>query len=240
MLTPQALGTLTIAGLALGWVSSKLSIIIPNNLIASYQSECEEAVKTPLSPVRPHPYQIPLLTIACIYGTLMPFYCYGMTIKGISAVFLTMIVINLSAIDIRTKLLPDALIYIGLWLGLFFNTQSLWASPAASVIGAMLGYSAPWLCIHIIRVFKKKEEILGYGDCKMFALVGAWLGPVIIPDILIIATIAGSIYRLITFFTRLKDEKTIPFGPFIGLAMLIALQVSPLTLQLFFDKLIRL
>ena len=144
---------------------------------------------------------------------------------------LSIIMVNLAAIDYRTKLLPDWLIYVGLWLGLFVNTQHVWVIPEAAIIGAIVSYSIPWLAIAATKLVIKNKEIMGYGDCKMLAMTGAWFGPILMPSLLATATIFAAIVHFTQRFLGKTDQVTIPFGPYIALSGLLILHITPVIFQ---------
>jgi prepilin signal peptidase PulO-like enzyme (type II secretory pathway) len=229
MLSPQTLSILSMIGLGAGWITSKLSVYIPNKLILAYQAECQEASKHPIPTIKIHPYQTPLMTLAGLYATLMPFYCYGNNPRGLSAMLLAMLMLTLAAIDYRTKLLPDWLIYIGLWLGLFVNVQHIWVIPEAAIIGALLGYTVPWLLIAAGK--RVHKDIMGYGDCKMLAMLGAWFGPVLLPSLLATAALLAAVTHLTLRLLKKTEQTTIAFGPYLALAGLLMLHITPVVFQ---------
>jgi leader peptidase (prepilin peptidase) / N-methyltransferase len=139
------------------------------------------------------------------------------------ALVLTWFLIALTCIDLDTQLLPDSLTLPLLWLGL---TLSLWASRAAgapvpvdlrsSVIGAIAGYVSLWSVYHLFRLLTGKEG-MGYGDFKLFAALGAWLGWQMLLPVILIAAAAGAVVGIAVLTIRgLHRSTPIAFGPFLA------------------------
>jgi leader peptidase (prepilin peptidase)/N-methyltransferase len=140
-----------------------------------------------------------------------------------AALVLTWYLIALTFIDIDHQLLPDSLTLPLLWLGLLL---SLWSAQAAglpvpvdtrsSVIGAMAGYVSLWSVYHLFRLLTGKDG-MGYGDFKLFAALGAWLGWQMLLPIILIASGIGAIVGLALIVLRRQSRSTpIPFGPFLA------------------------
>ena len=102
----------------------------------------------------------------------------GFTWQASGALALSWALIAMSLIDYDEQLLPDAITLPLLWLGLLLNTGGLYTDPVSSIAGASLGYLSLWSLFHLFRLLTGKEG-MGYGDFKLLALFGAWLGEVI-------------------------------------------------------------
>jgi leader peptidase (prepilin peptidase)/N-methyltransferase len=150
---------------------------------------------------------------------------FGFGWPALAALVLTWFLIPLTFIDIDRQLLPDSLTLPLLWLGLFL---SLWSSqagaspvpvdPRSSLIGAMAGYVSLWSVYHLFRLLTGKEG-MGYGDFKLFAALGAWLGWQMLLPIILIAAGAGTVIGLGLIALRHQSRSTpIPFGPFLAAA----------------------
>lgn len=128
-----------------------------------------------------------------------------------------------SAIDLDTQLLPDRITMPLLWLGLLANVGSLFASLEAAVVGAAAGYLSLWLIYWAFKLATGKEG-MGYGDFKLLAALGAWLGWQLLPVIVLVAACAGSVLGIasIVLSGRGRDLR-IPFGPFLAVGGLFAL-----------------
>src|SRR5215468_4052598 len=140
-----------------------------------------------------------------------------------AALVLTWFLIALTFIDIDHQLLPDSLTLPLLWLGLFLSLWSSQAGAAAvpvdtrsSLIGAMTGYVSLWSVYHLFRLLTGKDG-MGYGDFKLFAALGAWLGWRMLLPTILIAAFTGAIVGLGLIVLRRHDRSApIPFGPFLA------------------------
>jgi leader peptidase (prepilin peptidase) / N-methyltransferase len=147
---------------------------------------------------------------------------FGFGWPALTAMVLTWFLIALAFIDIDHQLLPDSLTLPLLWIGLFL---SLWAVPSggpvpvdprSSLIGAMAGYASLWSVYHLFRLLTGKEG-MGYGDFKLFAALGAWLGWQMLLPIILIAAAVGAVAGLLMITVRGQNRSTpIPFGPFLA------------------------
>ena len=125
-----------------------------------------------------------------------------------------------STIDIEHGILPDQITLPLLWTGLMVNLYLELVPLSAAVLGATLGYISLWLLFWIYK-FLRDKEAFGYGDFKLLAAVGAWFGFQSIPSTLLYASITGLIWALLKGFIEKGLIKSIPFGPFISLGVVI-------------------
>jgi leader peptidase (prepilin peptidase)/N-methyltransferase len=145
---------------------------------------------------------------------------FGFGAPALAALVLTWFLIALTFIDIDTQLLPDALTLPLLWLGLLL---SLWAPlqpgspipqvPSDAIIGAVAGYLSLWSVYHLFRLITGKEG-MGYGDFKLFAAFGAWLGWKMLLPLVMFAAAVGAVVGIAILALR-RDER-IAFGPFLA------------------------
>ena len=148
---------------------------------------------------------------------------FGFGWPAFAALVLTWFLISLAFIDIDHQLLPDSLTLPLMWLGLFLSLWSAQAGgstvpvdPRSSLIGAMAGYVSLWSVYHLFRLLTGKDG-MGYGDFKLFAALGAWLGWQMLLPVILIAAAAGSLIGLGLITLRRQDRSTpIPFGPFLA------------------------
>jgi leader peptidase (prepilin peptidase)/N-methyltransferase len=148
---------------------------------------------------------------------------FGFAWPALAAMVLTWFLIALTFIDIDHQLLPDSLTLPLLWLGLFLSLWGAQAGAAAvpvdtrsSLIGAMTGYVSLWSVYHLFRLLTGKDG-MGYGDFKLFAALGAWLGWQMLLPIILIAALAGAVIGLGLIVLRRHDRSApIPFGPFLA------------------------
>lgn len=148
---------------------------------------------------------------------------FGATLEGVAALVLTWVLLAQTFIDLEHQLLMDNLTLPTLWLGLLLSLYPVFASPANCILGAAAGYLIFWGLYWVFKTITDKEA-MGYGDFKLLALLGAWLGWKALPTIILLASLGGSIVGLclIGFFGRNKNEP-FPFGPYLAIAGWVAL-----------------
>lgn len=152
---------------------------------------------------------------------------FGPTIQAAGALLLVWALISLAMIDFDTQLLPDAITLPLLWLGLAFNLGTTYTDLATSVIGAMAGYLALWSVFWLFKLATGKEG-MGYGDFKLLAALGAWLGWQMLPTIILLSSVVGaSVGITLIVFGRHGRNIPIPFGPYLAAAGGIALFWGP-------------
>ncbi len=148
---------------------------------------------------------------------------FGPTPAGLAAMLFTGILIAAAGIDARTTLLPDQLTLPLLWFGLAINYFGVFTDLESAVIGAIAGYLVLWLVYHAFRLLTGKEG-MGYGDFKLLAALGAWLGWQSLPLVLLLASLVGAIVGIALILLRGRDRNIpIPFGPYLAAAGWIAL-----------------
>jgi leader peptidase (prepilin peptidase)/N-methyltransferase len=155
--------------------------------------------------------------------SLMVVWHFGVTWESAAALLLTWGLIALAAIDLDTQFLPDVITLPLLWLGLLISLGSRFSDSHSAILGAALGYLFLWSVFHLFRLFTGKEG-MGYGDFKLFAVFGAWLGWQHLPQILIIAAVAGALVGVFLIVARGHERQVpIPFGPYLAAAGWISL-----------------
>jgi len=155
---------------------------------------------------------------------------FGSGWLGLSTLVFAYLLIAMTLIDYDTKTLPDDLTLPLLWLGLLVNMNGTFVPLRDAVIGAMAGYLALWSVYWLFKLVTGKEG-MGYGDFKLLAALGAWLGWAMLPTIIILSSVVGALVgiSLIVFAKRARDNP-IPFGPYLAAAGMIALLYGiPLT-----------
>ena len=144
-------------------------------------------------------------------------------IKTIFAMLLTWALLCLTVIDIDKQLLPDDISLPFLWLGLACNLFNLFTDPVSGLIGAMLGYSILWTIFMLFKLLTGKEG-MGYGDFKLLAMLGAWTGWQMLPLIILLASVLGSVVGIgLMLFRNHEHGRPIPFGPYLALSGWVAL-----------------
>lgn len=170
-------------------------------------------------------WQYPFVELLTAFFSMVTAYHFGLNYYFLfGALFLTWCLIVLAIIDFNHKILPDHITLLLLWFGLGFNLFEKGFIPLQeAVLGAMLGYLFLWTVYWTFKFLTKKEG-MGYGDFKLFAALGAWLGWKSLPFILLGASLAGAIIGILGMII-MKQERSvpIPFGPFLALAGWISL-----------------
>ena len=168
--------------------------------------------KTPISP------QYPLVELftACI--SVVVGWHFGVSLQTLAALLLTWTLIAASGIDIGHKLLPDKITLPLLWLGIFLSLFDVFVNLEDSVIGAMAGYLSLWSVFMLFKLCTGKEG-MGYGDFKLLAMLGAWLGWQPLLGVILIASAVGAVVGISMILLKLNDRGTqIPFGPYLSAA----------------------
>jgi len=141
---------------------------------------------------------------------------FGMTGTALAAFGLCAALLAMSAIDMRTGYLPDSMTLPLLWAGLALNLGGTFASLRSAVIGAMAGYLFLWSIYWLFKWLRGIEGI-GFGDLKLLAALGAWLGWAALPQVVLFAAVTGALVGLVaTWRGRMRFEEPIPFGPFLA------------------------
>ena len=148
---------------------------------------------------------------------------FGLSPQAFAALFLVWVLIALTVIDLDHQLLPDNLTLPLLWSGLLVNSFGVFVDLPSAVFGAVAGYLSLWLIFHAFKLATGKEG-MGYGDFKLFAAAGAWLGWQVLPLIILLASFVGAAIGIAVIVFRGRDRRLpIPFGPFLCGGMVIAL-----------------
>ena len=183
--------------------------------------------KTPISARYP---SVELAT-GVLSGFIAWHYGYGPV--ALAALAFTWFLIALTMIDFDTQFLPDVLTYPLLWLGLFTSlSHPVWAegalplTPRDSIIGALAGYLSLWSVYWAFKLITGKEG-MGYGDFKLFAALGAWLGWMMLLPIILFASAVGALFGLVVMIRQRRGKDTpIAFGPFLAVAGWLAMMVG--------------
>ncbi|MFV0508688.1 MAG: prepilin peptidase, partial [Shewanella algae] len=148
---------------------------------------------------------------------------FGPTLQFVYATILTFGLIALSGIDLDEMLLPDQITLPLLWLGLLVNISGTFTNLTDATIGAAAGYLSLWSVYWLFKLLTGKEG-MGYGDFKLMALFGAWLGWQMLPLIILLSSLVGALVGvLLILFKNLNRGNPIPFGPYIAIAGWVAL-----------------
>ena len=148
---------------------------------------------------------------------------FPMSAALLGAIAFTWALIVLTMIDVDHKLLPDNITLPLLWLGLLFNLAGTYVSLEDAVLGAMLGYLLLWSVYWLFKLVTGKEG-MGYGDFKLLAALGAWLGWQALPLIILLSSLVGAVCGIMLMIAKGRGrEVPIPFGPYLAAAGWISL-----------------
>lgn len=141
---------------------------------------------------------------------------FGVSFAFLFAAGLTWALISLTMIDLDHLYLPDQITLPLLWLGLLLNLNAMYTDLTSAVIGAVAGYMSLWLVYQLFKLITGKEG-MGFGDFKLLALFGAWLGWQMLPAIILISSLIGSLVGIgLILFKQHDKSKPIPFGPYLA------------------------
>ncbi|MDX1347064.1 MAG: A24 family peptidase [Thiomicrorhabdus chilensis] len=165
----------------------------------------------------------PLIELTTAGATTLIVWQFGLTATGLTALAFIWILITISVIDIEHQLILDSLSLPLLWLGLLFNTQTLFTTPTDAIWGAAVGYMILWILFHSFKLLTGKEG-MGYGDFKLLAALGAWFGLAAIPQIILIASVSSLLIGVGGVLLKLRDyQSPLAFGPFLALGGAVTL-----------------
>ncbi len=157
---------------------------------------------------------------------------FGFGWQALAGIVLVCALVALAFIDLDTSLLPDPITQPLLWLGLLVNLDGLFTPLADALAGAVAGYLLLWSVYWAFKLITGKEG-MGYGDFKLLAALGAWLGWQQLPLVILASSLVGALAGLaLILFTRHDRRIPIPFGPYLAGGGVLALLAGPRLLQL--------
>jgi leader peptidase (prepilin peptidase)/N-methyltransferase len=166
----------------------------------------------------PISWQYPLVELVTAIASVLVAWKFGFGWPLAAALLFTWTLIAAAGIDARTQLLPDQLTLPLLWLGLLISIVPLFVGTSPAIIGAAIGYVSLWLVFWLFKLITGKEG-MGYGDFKLLAAMGAWMGAASLLPIVLLSSLVGAIVGGTMLAVRGQDRATpIPFGPFIAVA----------------------
>ena len=169
----------------------------------------------------------PLVEVLAAAVAVLVVLKYGLSWQFIGALILGWSFLAMSAIDIEHHLLPDGIVLPLMWLGLLANSFGLYTDIYSALYGAVLGYISLWVVFQTFRLLTGKEG-MGYGDFKLFACIGAWLGWQALPLVILLAALCGTVVGVALIVTKQQQRsQPIPFGPFLCAAGLVTLIWGP-------------
>jgi len=176
-----------------------------------------KACRTPISLRYP--------AVEALTGLLTGFVAwhFGVSWHALFAVVFVWALIALTFIDADTTLLPDDITLPLMWLGLLFNLTWGFVDLRSAVLGAVAGYLLLWSVFWVFKLITGKEG-MGYGDFKLLAAIGAWLGWQVLPLVIVLSAAVGTIVGIAGIVLQGRDKGAkLPFGPYLAAAGFIAL-----------------
>lgn len=166
----------------------------------------------------PIPVRYPLIELVTAIASVVIALHFGFSLQAAAALGFTWAIIPLCVIDYDRQLLPDNITLPLLWAGLALSLWGVFVDTHASIIGALAGYLSLWSIFHLFKLATGKEG-MGYGDFKLLAALGAWLGWQHLHIIILLSAVVGAIVGISMMAFR-KHERSvpIPFGPFLAAA----------------------
>ncbi|MEO7917508.1 MAG: A24 family peptidase [Dokdonella sp.] len=162
--------------------------------------------------------QYPLVEALTLIASAVLAWKFGFTGQLLFGLLLTWTLIAAAGIDARTQLLPDQLTVPLMWLGLLISLFPIFVDSTTAIIGAAIGYLSLWSVFWMFKLITGKEG-MGYGDFKLLAALGAWMGAMSLLPIILMSSLFGAIIGSILLKMQSQDRSTpIPFGPFIAIA----------------------
>ena len=155
---------------------------------------------------------------------------FGVGWEALMAVVVTLALIPIAMIDAETQLIPDSIVLPLMWIGLAMSlfspmqgAETLFISPQDAIVGAMAGYLSLWTVYQLFKLVTGKEG-MGYGDFKLLAALGAWLGWQALPLVILMSAVVGAVIGITLIVVR-KHERSVPmpFGPYLAAAGWIAM-----------------
>ena len=160
---------------------------------------------------------IELLTLVC---SLTVVAVFGASVQMILGLIFTWVLIALTFIDFDTQLLPDRFTLPRAALGLGINSFAIYTTATAAIWGYLIGFLCLWVVYYLFKLITGKEG-MGYGDFKLLAALGAWMGPLLLPLIVLLSSVVGAIIGIVLMKMR-GENQPFAFGPYIAIAGWIA------------------
>jgi len=180
------------------------------------------------------PARYPIVEILTGILSALISWRFGFGVTALGALCFLWSLIALAFIDLDTQLLPDSITLPLLWTGLLFNLFGAFTNLDAAVIGAVAGYLILWTVYWLFKLLTGKEG-MGFGDFKLLAAIGAWLGWKLLPAVILLSAGVGAAIGIVLILVARHDRGTpIPFGPYLALGGLIAMLWGDALTRLYF------
>ena len=184
-------------------------------LLGAQCSNCQKSISV----------RYPLVeTLTAILAAICAWH-FGFGWEALMAIGLSCALVAISLIDADHQIIPDSIAIPLLWVGLIMSlfhplagTDTLFIAPQDAVVGAVAGYLSLWSVYQLFKLITGKEG-MGYGDFKLLAALGAWLGWQALPTIILMSAVVGAIIGIVLIIFRGRDRQIpIPFGPYLAAA----------------------
>lgn len=167
--------------------------------------------------------QYPLIELITMILSMLVAYELGFGWQALAGVIITWALVALSVIDLKHTLLPDDITLPLLWMGLLASLIPVFVEPQTAIVGAAAGYLSLWSVYWLFKLVTGKEG-MGYGDFKLLAVFGAWLGWESLPTIILLSSVVGAVVGITMIVVRGRDRNIpIPFGPYLAAAGWLAM-----------------
>lgn len=191
---------------------------------------------------KPISVRYPLVEIFTAVVAALVAYRFGLGWEALMAIFLTFALVSISMIDFDHQLIPDSIVLPLMWVGLAMSllhpmsgSEALFVAPRDSIAGAMAGYLSLWSIYQLFKMATGKEG-MGYGDFKLLAALGAWLGWQVLPIIILMSAAVGAITGIAFVVFRRHDRNLpMPFGPYLAAAGWITMLYGDSIMNFYLD-----
>jgi leader peptidase (prepilin peptidase)/N-methyltransferase len=189
-------------------------------LLGAQCSNCQKSISV----------RYPLVeTLTAILAAICAWH-FGFGWEALMAIGLSFALVAISLIDVDHQIIPDSIViplmWVGLAMSLFYplaGADTLFIAPQDAIVGALAGYLSLWSVYQLFKLVTGKEG-MGYGDFKLLAALGAWLGWQALPTIILMSAVVGAVIGIVLIVFRGRDRQIpIPFGPYLAAAGWIAM-----------------
>lgn len=189
--------------------------VISYLLLSGQCANCKESISA----------RYPLVEVLTAALAALCAWRFGVGWEAVMAILMTLALVPISMIDADTQLIPDSIVLPLMWIGLLMSlfhpmagSEALFISPRDAIVGAIAGYLSLWTVYQLFKLVTGKEG-MGYGDFKLLAALGAWLGWQLLPMIILMSALVGAIVGISMMVFRNHDRSVpIPFGPYLAAA----------------------
>lgn len=189
--------------------------VISYLLLGGQCANCKESISA----------RYPLVELLTALLAAMCAWRFGVGWEATMAIVMTLALVPISMIDAETQLIPDSIVLPLMWIGLLMSlfhpvaaSETLFVEPRDAIVGAIAGYLSLWSVYQLFKLVTGKEG-MGYGDFKLLAALGAWLGWQQLPTIILMSALVGAIVGIsLMVFRNHERSVPIPFGPYLAMA----------------------